>query len=179
MRSRDANRALAGIGAFVLPIALVKATAFVLSAGGPADAGASPDEATAPVAAPIAGSFAAFAPAWSAEAIAAREHGQALADQPFGPSPMVEIAVAPQPQPAPSEVEGEPPPALPLFSVSVQSIMASPQGDMAVVNGRVCRVGDRVDATNWTVDSIDARERTVTFRVESTGESITRRVRPN
>jgi len=179
MPTRNAKQALAGIGVFVLPVAVVKAAALVLGTGGPSEADAATDATTAVsalapllVAAPVA--------AWPAEVVAASGHAHALAAQPFGPSPMVEIAAAaPDPVASEPEVEGEPEPQLLMIAIAVQSIMASPQGDMAVVNQRVVREGDLVETTDWVVESIDARERTVTFRAGSTGELFTRRVSPN
>lgn len=95
--------------------------------------------------------------------------------QPFGPSPILSrVAELPptatQPPdyvPSPSHQE-ELPAAVPVFSLS--SVMGSNDRSMAVINGKLCRVGDRV-IEGWTVTAIDREGGRVTV-TSTSGEEL-------
>lgn len=137
----------APLAAGLAPIASVALAMFIGPALGPATTlanDAEEDAPTAPALEPLA-----------PKVIAARDAAQRALAEPMGTSPFARAAALPSNDrdnaPAPAATTAE----TPAFAVS--AILADRKGGpaIAVVNGKVRRVGDAV-APGWTVASIDA-----------------------
>jgi hypothetical protein len=93
-----------------------------------------------------------------------REEQLRLEVAPFGPAPLRSTEVRPVPvMPEETPVDPESPDPKRLFSLS--SIMRTPQGPLAVVNGKVRKPGTSL-TDGWTIESIDADAGEVHLRRE-------------
>lgn len=85
-------------------------------------------------------------------------------NRPFGPSPVVTRKRDSEPDidpgPVPSGQETPAPPDAPALSVT--SIMTAQHQTLAVIAGKLCKVGDEV-APDWTISAIDREESVVTI----------------
>ncbi len=164
MMTRDAKRRLATIGVFLLPVVLVKIVTAPMGHRGPAAAEASntptPVVAIPPVAA---------GPQWTEQQRAAAQHVAYLRTQPFGPTPLY----FDRPQPPPDG--GGSSNSLP--EVVVQMIMSSASGDLALINGKRYRTGDRLRDAGWIVSEINASSGSVTLKHPASDRSVVVSVR--
>ncbi|HRP62243.1 MAG TPA: hypothetical protein PK400_03010 [Phycisphaerales bacterium] len=174
MQSIDPKRSLTVLAVFLAPVAVVKVTAMWIGAANPNQAVAYVEPAAeAPLAIPHGSSAAKSSP--EQERVA--DYLQVLRNSPFGPSPFyVE----------PRQLERPAPPAVPQaevpivetaegLNVVVRAVMASRDGNIALINGKPMRVGD-VLGEGWRIAAINSEAATVTFEHHD-GRSETRSVR--
>ncbi|MCZ6735675.1 MAG: hypothetical protein O7C65_07800 [Planctomycetota bacterium] len=164
MMTRDAKRRLVTIGVFLLPVVLVKVVAAPMGHRGPAAAEAS-NTPTPVVAIP----HVTVAPQWSEQQRAAAQHVVHLRTQPFGPTPL--YYDPPQPPPDRSGSSNT------LGHVTVQMIMSTASGDLALINGKRYRTGDRLRDAGWIVSEINASSGSVTFKHPASDRSVVVSVR--
>ncbi|MCH8344864.1 MAG: hypothetical protein IH983_12870 [Planctomycetes bacterium] len=164
MMTRDAKRRLATIGVFILPIVLVKVVAAPMWHRGPAAAEAS--ITPTPV---VAIQRVAAGPQWSEQQRAAAQHVAYLRTQPFGPTPL--YYDPPQPPPDRSGSSDT------LGHVAVQMIMSTASGDLALINGKRYRTGDRLGDAGWIVSEINASSGSVTLKHPASDRSVVVSVR--
>lgn len=174
MRSIDPKRSLTVLAVFLAPVAAVKVTAMWIGAASPKQAVAYVEPAAdAPLAIPQASAAAKSSP----EQQRVADYLQVLRNSPFGPSPFyveprqLEPPAPPQhPQadvPAVETAEG--------LNVVVRAVMASRDGNFALINGKPMRVGDVV-GEGWRITAINSDAATVIFEHHD-GRSETRSVR--
>ena len=161
MMTRDAKRRLATIAVFLLPVVLVKAVAAPMGHRGPAAAEAS-NTPTPVVAIPRV----AAGPQWSEQQRAAAQHVAYLRTQPFGPTPLYYDT---PPAPPPPDRSGS---SNSLPEVVVQMIMSSASGDLALIDGKRYRAGDRLRDAAWIVSDINASSRSVTLKDPASDRSV-------
>ncbi len=163
MMTREAKRRLATIGVFLLPVLLIKVVAAPLGHRGPAAAEGSntptPDVAIPRVAAP---------PQWSEQQRAAAQHVAYLRTQPFGPTPLYYEPPQPPDRSGSSDTLGH---------VAVQMIMSTASGDLALINGKRYRTGDRLRDAGWIVSEINASSGLVTLKHPVSDRSVVVSVR--
>lgn len=170
MPSRETIRRLTSMGMFILPIVVVKMSAWMLDGTSPQSANASATQAT-----PV-NADAAAAPAsvkWSVQQLAAAKHGQWLKQQPFSHSPLLyeeEHGTTPQidPTPLPDPISEDRP-----VHIVLQAVMSSERGRTAVINGRPYREGDVVHGSGAILVTVDCANRSATLRTARTGELVT------
>lgn len=163
MMTRDAKRRLVTIGVFLLPVVLVKVVAAPMGHRVPAAAEAS-NTPTAVVAIPPV----TVAPQWSEQQRAAAQHVVHLRTQPFGPTPLYYDPPQPPDRGGSSDTLGH---------VAVQIIMSSATGDVALINGKRYRTGDRLRDAGWIVSEINASSGSVTFKHPASDRSVVVSVR--
>ncbi|MCZ6612512.1 MAG: hypothetical protein O6941_07735 [Planctomycetota bacterium] len=163
MMTRDAKRRLATIGVFLLPVMLVKVVAAPMGHRVPAAAEAS-NTPTPVVAIP----HVTVAPQWSEQQRAAAQHVVHLRTQPFGPTPLYYDPPQPPDRGGSSDTLGH---------VAVQIIMSSASGDVALINGKRYRTGDRLRDAGWIVSEINASSGSVTFKHPASDRSVVVSVR--
>lgn len=149
MNAGDAKTKIVTIGMFLLPLILVKGTALMLGQG--------PDTATAGDGANnVAATTAIIEPVtreWNEQQLAATRHIELLRTKDFGPSPLLHQ----QPPPPPNSTKPPDTPRIhPPPNVSVKMILKTSRGNIALINGRRYRVGDKI-GDGWIVTGIDAR----------------------
>ncbi|MCH8166026.1 MAG: hypothetical protein IH889_10505 [Planctomycetes bacterium] len=158
MMTRDAKRRLATIGMFILPVVLVKVVAVPMGHRGPAEAEAS-HTPTQVVAIPRV----AAGPQWSEQQRAAAQHRDYLRTQPFGPTPLYYDPPQPPDRSGSSDTLGH---------VAVQMIMSTASGDLALINGKRYRTGDRLRDAGWIVSEINASSGSVTLKHPASDRSV-------
>ena len=163
MMTRDAKRRLVTIGVFLLPVVLVKVVAAPMGHRGPAEAEAS-HTPTQVVAIPRV----AAGPQWSEQQRAAAQHVAYLRTQPFGPTPLYYDRPQPPDRSGSSDTLGH---------VAVQMIMSSSGGDLALINGKRYRTGDRLRDAGWIVSEINASSGSVTLKHPASDRSVVVSVR--
>ena len=169
MLSSDHKRRLGAAAMFVLPIVLVKAGAFLFGGSGPAEVKAAPQ----PVARVTTVEQADQMAVQSEESLAAERHVAALQDEPFGPTPFYyEARVFTQVEDDPTQPELEPGPEF-----VVKAIMTTPGGNIALIEGTIYRIGQKLGQTGWRIIEIDGDTRSVTIRDPETGRKAKRRIR--
>ncbi len=164
MMTRDAKRRLAAIGVFILPVVLVKVVVVLMGHRAPAVAEAS--NTPTPVVAIPRG---AAGPQWSEQQRAAAQHVAYLRTQPFGPTPLYYDT-----PPAPPDGGGS---SNSLPEVVVQMIMSTASGDLALINGKRYRTGDRLRDAGWIVTEINASSGSVTLKHPTSDRSVVVSVR--
>lgn len=168
MLTAETRRRLVIIGMFLVPVALVKATAVFYGSGSPAGAEAASVSLT-PVDPSVASDR---SPTLSAAESEAADRIAELYQQPVGASPLLHDVRSPE------QVDEQPvDPGSP--NLLVQAILASEQGNTALINGKMYRVGDVFDGTDWQVREINNTTRSVTIVNTTTGREITRAVKIN
>ena len=142
------------LGVFLLPLLLVKGTAIMMSE--PQGASASP--AIVAGAGGI-GSLDDYKPEWTLQQLVAADYLEEIHELPFGPSPLLHV-VKQQPIPTPpgngNGNENGNTVAVPPPDETVQMILVSRNGNVALINHRRYRVGDRLGSNGWVVKTIDA-----------------------
>ena len=164
MMTRDAKRRLATIGVFILPVVLVKVLTAPMGHRGPAAAEAS-NTPTPVVAIPLV----AAAPQWPEQQRTAAQHVAYLRTQPFGPTPLYYDRLQPTPDRSGSSDT--------LGHIAVQIIMSTASGDLALINGKRYRTGDRLRDAGWIVSEINASSRSVTLKHPASDRSVVVSVR--
>jgi hypothetical protein len=170
MPSSETKRRLAAGGVFLLPLGLLWAAANLF--GGPRSVqGQAPAAATPPVPTPIAPNG---APVLDAEQRAAAAYLAALAQEPFGATPLYF-----EPRELGPEIVDDGTEDLFPMSLTIQAVVASPRGTVALIDGKTRRRGDEIPGSAWRIAAIDAEARSVTFEHATTGRTITRHVPQN
>lgn len=172
MSARGPRELTIDLGVFLLPLILVKGTAIMMSEP-PQGAAASPVTVAGPA---DVSSLEDYTPEWTEQQLAAADYLEALRGQPYGPSPLLHI-VKHQPIPTPAGTgngnENGTPVAVPPPDETVQMILVSRNGNVALINHRRYRVGDRLGSNGWVVKSIDAATRSVLVELPGTGREAT------
>lgn len=162
MPSPEAHRRLWSAAMFVLPVVAVKVAAALLGGSAPSAAKAGP--VVGDPAAAVGDKTGAARIEWTASQHQAAEHVRELSSTPFGPAPMFYAAkpqmVVSQPQP---EVAAPQPEAPVIPEFTLHAVMTASGDNKAVINGHLCRVGDKVGDTGWRVREIDIDRRKVTL----------------
>ena len=165
MNASDAKTKIVTFGMFLLPLILVKATALMLGQGpDTATAGGGPnnDAATTAIIDPVTRE-------WTEQQLAATRHIELLRTKDFGPSPLLHQ----QPPPRPNSTRPPDTPRIhPPPDVSVKTILKTSRGNIALINGRLYRVGGKI-GDGWIVMVIDADARLVLIKHEDSGEEAT------
>jgi hypothetical protein len=140
-----------GLGVFLLPLILVKSG--VLLIGDP------PQEAVASGGAMVdpGAVIEVFTPEWSLEQVAATHRVVELREEPFGESPLLHPRKISDIDPI-QTVEN---PTITPPTVSVQMILRSRRGNVALINRKRFRVGDAIGEDGWFIEKIDAVTRSV------------------
>lgn len=165
MLTSEARRKLTAGGMFGLPMALVWIASRLIGGPESAEASQAGNLALAPL---NLDEVVAAAP--SADQAAAAARIEALRESDFGPTPLhhqrageVPVIIKdPQDSPGPG------------FKVNM--VMASSSGNRAVVDGKVCELGDELGDTGWIIVAIDAQTRTVSIRDPETDRVRTGKV---
>ncbi len=142
-----------GLGVFLLPLILVKGTALLV--GQPPQGAAASGGGAVPV---NGGIIEIFEPQWSSEQIAATHRVAELREVSFGESPLLHaraISDIDPIDPSDREKDIEPP------EVSVQVILRSRRGNIALIDHKKYRVGDAIGKDGWFIEEIDAVSRSV------------------
>ena len=167
MVTREMKQNLAGAIAFaILPMLLLFKTSTAML-GGPASANATPQPTS------VIGSSGADRSRvqWTEQQRAAAVHIEFLKNQPFDLSPLHRTAAQVSPdQTSIVAAAGLPP-------ISVQMIMSSSTGTVALIDDRRCVVGDRLGETGWVIVGIDADALAVTFKNARTTQTAVVSVR--
>jgi len=152
------RRIIAG-GMFLLPMVLIKVTAFV--SGGPAPAQSS----AAPVAVVVdpAALITQRKPA-SEEQLAALRHIEWLGGQSYGDAPLHYD----------DRTAGPARPKTRASDLVVNAILVTRGVATAIINGQLCRLNDRVGTTGWRVAQIDNATMRVTLKRSAGDEDVTR-----
>ncbi len=161
MMTRDAKRRLAAIGVFLLPVVLVKVVAAPMGNRGPEAAEASNTSTPVVAIPPVT-----VAPQWSEQQRAAAQHVAYLRTQPFGPTPLYY-------DPPPDRIGSSDT----FGHVAVQMIMSTASGDLALINGKRYRTGDRLRDAGWIVSEINASSGSVTLKHPASDRSVVVSVR--
>jgi hypothetical protein len=173
MASFEPGKRLWSLGLFVLPLAAVKVAAMVLGGGTPHAASASQNHVAADAAATGGATQAGTARIeWTPAQRAAAAHVRALDAVLFGPAPMLyapqAVVVHSEPEPAPIVVLEKPAPQFVLHAV-----MTAPNGNKALINGRMQQVGEQIGTSGWFVQEINIDERSVVVHHNDDGETLT------
>lgn len=161
------------LGVFLLPLLLVKATAIMMSEPQGASATTRIVSGSADI-----GSLDDYRPEWTLEQLVAADYIAELDGLPFGPSPLLHIVkrpLIPDPDPDPNtngNGDGDPV-IVPPPDITVQMILVSRNGNVALMNHRRYRVGDALGTDGWVVKSIDAETRSVVVELRGTGREAT------
>jgi len=168
MPGRDRKHWFGDLLVFMLPLVFVKVAGVMFNVTAPAGA----DAANAKAAEDIFQ----FQPEMLVErqsstgnaSSPAAEYAAQLRERSFGPSPMwydlrrAKPKVEKTPEPEPQHEES-------IADLRVNMIMTARTGDIALINNDPYRVGDVVNATQWTVTTINGAERSVTVKHQETG----------
>jgi hypothetical protein len=152
MRGRDLRTRVLTLLVFLTPLVLVKATELVVAEAGPKKA-----RATDPNDDPEDITIEPFVPSWSTEQRVASAHVVELALLDYGPSPLLHRKrprVVPNGTDNPPRVEDAivPPP-----NVTVQMILKSRSGNVALIDRKRYRTGDALGDDGWVVEEIEDR----------------------
>ena len=165
MSGHDPKSRLMVLGAFLLPLILVKGSAIVT---GRSPQGA--NAASAAVATVNGGVIEVFTPEWSSQQIAATHRVEDLRDMPFGESPLLHVRKH-------SGIDRIDPPDQPTTitppDVSVRIILHSRHGDVALIDRKRYRAGDALGEDGWFVEQIDAGSRSVLIVHRESGKKAT------
>ncbi len=154
MSGQNPKTKLMGLGAFLLPLILVKSSTLLI--------GQPPQAANAANGATIVndGVIEVFTPEWSLEQIAATHQVEDLREVPFGESPLLHARKNSGIDPIkPDRSTTITPP-----DVSVRIILHSRHGDVALIDRRRYRAGDALGEDGWFVEEIDARSVSIVHR---------------
>jgi hypothetical protein len=175
MSSPEINRRVASVMCLVLPVILVKAVGMLAGFGEPDQASAEPQAADVVAAVSQADPGTAK---WTDAQLAAARRVNELAQESFGPVPLLYAPAVEEPaEPAPVvEQKVEPPQT--LDHIVLQVIMASRSGggDTALINGRPYQEGDIVRSCGWRVLTIDSANRSIVLQEPNTGRTLTKSV---
>ena len=165
MNASEAKKKTVTFGIFLLPLILVKGTALMLGQGLDPAIGnpvGNNGAATAPTIEPAAR-------VWTEQQLAATRYIERLRKQDFGPSPLLHQKAAPtQNNIEPTDTHRDHPPP----QVGVQMILKSSRGNIALIDGKRYRVGDKI-GDGWIVTVIDADARSVLIKHTESGEEAT------
>lgn len=171
MSARGPRALSMDLGVFLLPLLLVKGTAIMV---------AEPAQAVAASTAIVAGStgvdsVSEYKPEWTLQQLVAADYLDELRELPFGPSPLLHIVERqPTPNPGPNtDPTVNENPILPPPDVTVQMILKSRRGNVALINHRRYRVGDAIGSEGWVVQNIDPSTRSVLVMLPGTGRTAT------
>ncbi len=152
MSAHDHKAKLMGFGVFLLPLILVKSAVFLIGEVPQGAAATGIGAMTDP-----GGVIEIFTPVWSPDQIAATHRVEELREEPFGESPLLHPGKISEIYPiVPTEDRKVIPP-----DVSVQMILRSRRGNVALIHRKRFRVGDAIGADGWFVEEIDAVTRSV------------------
>ena len=166
MSAHDPKTRLMGIGVFLLPLILVKGSAILI--------GQPPQGAVATGGGAItvnSGVIEIFTPHWSLEQIAAMHRVEELREMSFGESPLLQARVISDIDPI--DLPPEQTPTITPPEVSVQVILRSRRGNVALIDRKRYRVGDAIGADGWFVEEIDGIARSVLIVHRESGEKAT------
>ena len=165
MSGQDPKTKLMWLGAFLLPLILVKASALLI--GQPPQGANAANGAATTV---DGGVIEIFTPQWSSEQIAATHRTEGLREMPFGESPLLHVrsnsGIDPI-DPPDRRKTIEPP------DVSVGMVLRSRFGNVALIDRKRYRVGDAIGADGWFVEEIDGVARSVLIVHRESGEKAT------
>ncbi len=170
MSARGPRALSMDLGVFLLPLLLVKGTAIMV---------AEPVQTVAASPAIVAGSgvdsIAPYRPQWTLQQLVAADYLDELRELSFGPSPLLHIIKRqPTPNPGPNtDPTANENPILPPPDVTVQMILKSRRGNVALINHRRYRVGDAIGSEGWVVQNIDPSTRSVLIMLPGTGRTAT------
>lgn len=165
MLTRENQRRLFCAGAFVVPWIGMKVCTLIFG-GAPQQSHAAAPEAPSVDLAQLQ----IVQPPWTAQQQRAAEHALQLADRAFGPSPLYR---GPMTDLVSLDGNDEEPLQSPL-EVTIQMILASSSGNIALIDNKRYGVGDQVTDSEWIVTAIGGEQGSVTFRHPRTGETTTR-----
>ncbi len=156
MSGQDPKTKLMGLGAFLLPLILVKGSALLI--GQPPQGANAANGAATTV---NGGVIEIFTPQWSSEQIAATHRTEGLREMPFGESPLLHVrsnsGIDPI-DPPHRRTTIEPP------DVSVGMVLRSRFGNVALIEGKRYSAGDALGEDGWFVEEIDARSVSIVHR---------------
>ncbi len=154
-----------GLGVFLLPLILVKGSAILI--------GQPPQGAVATGGGAItvnSGVIEIFTPHWSLEQIAAMHRVEELRELSFGESPLLQARAI-------SDIDPIDPhdrtPTITPPEVSVQMILRSRRGNVALIDRKRYRAGDAIGADGWFVEEIDGVARSVLIVHRESGKKAT------
>jgi hypothetical protein len=162
------KRRIGDVAAFLIPLALVKVAAVAIGKGVPPGARGAV-VASAPIE-PIELDFSTSSASLTPEQIAAAQHLDALAVEPFGAAPFY-YRIRPQ-NDSPIIVDpGDNPDVDAHPSITVQMIMAGRGGGSALINGKPYKVGDVVDRMGgWRLVEVDGESYSVVLEDPRSGQ---------
>ncbi len=165
MSGHDPKTKLMGLGAFLLPLILVKGSALLI--GQPPQAANASNGAATTV---NGGVITVITPEWSVEQIAATHRVEDLREVPFGESPLLHVqknsGIGPiDPPDRPTTIT---PP-----DVSVRIILHSRHGDVALIDRNRYRAGDALGEDGWFIEEINAVTRSVDIVHRESGKKAT------
>lgn len=163
MIAHDPKARLIGIGVFLLPLILVKATGLMI--------GQPPQGAVASGAVPavVSGVIESFTPEWSLEQVAATQRVEDLRELAFGESPLLHARKT-------GDIEYVLPPENFIITppdVAVRVILRSRHGNVALIDRKHFRTGDAIGEDGWFIDEIDAASRSVLIVHRESGMKAT------
>ncbi len=167
MMVRDFKRSLLALGVFLVPTVLVKVAGLLAGQGGTQNAVARGEKGATDPVSPVQ----LYVAEWPADQLAAAKYIAALREQPFGPSPLLhqvtpKLGINPDiPETGPQVV---PPP-----NVTVQAILRAAGGNVALINRKRYREGDRLEDEGWIVKVIDPDSRSVLVVHPDTNTELT------
>ena len=152
MSEHDPKAKLMGFGVFLLPLILVKSSVLLIGEAPQGAAATGVGAMTDP-----GGVIEIFTPVWSPDQIAATHRVEELREEPFGESPLLHPRKISEIDPIVATEDRKiiPP------DVSVQMILRSRRGNVALINRKRFRVGDAIGENGWFVEEIDAVTRSV------------------
>ncbi len=165
MLTRENQRRLWCVGAFVVPWIGMKICTLVFGGAPQQSHAAAPDAPSVDLA-----QLQIVQPQWTAQQQRAADHALQLADRAFGSSPLYR---GPMADLVSLDNNDEEPSQSPL-EVTIQMVLASSSGNIALINNERYGVGDQLNDNEWTVTAIDGEQRSVTFRHSGTSETTTR-----
>ncbi len=155
-----------GLGAFLLPLLLVKGTAMFVGQP-PQTAVADGGNATTVA----GGGIETFKPEWLPEQIAAAHRVAELRELPFGDSPLLHKRKIEDP--GPGNPSDKTPKTFDAPKVSVQVILRSRRGNVALIGGHRYLTGDEIGENGWIIRSIDPVSRSVLIEHPVSGQEST------
>lgn len=163
MMMHNLKRAIVPLAVFVLPLLLVKLSAVMLGRSGPAEANSSSTAVTPSELLPLG----AGRKPWSKQQRAAARHVDWLRTQPFGATPLYyEVTETPPDNGgSPTPVRFERP------HIVLQAVMTSPTGNVALIDAKRYRAGDRLAGSVWIIGEINGATRSITLVHPPTGRT--------
>ncbi len=153
-----------GLGVFLLPLILVKGSAILI--GQPPQGAV----ATGGGAMVSSGVIEIFTPHWSLEQIAAMHRVEELRELSFGESPLLQARAIGDIDPIDPHDRT---PTITPPEVSVQMILRSRRGNVALIDHKRYRAGDAIGADGWFVEEIDGVARSVLIVHRESGKKAT------